>query len=246
MDKVLLCDLKKKILIRSALISIGSLDEILGLNDYLSSDEILLELIKKAVREFELTNPLILDMKVNRQQMCTCEGRGLDGYCEIKNNFTLYLDDKIGEDQIVLVPNSIPLWRIGTVSYPTPGNFQYFSDYQRPYVFMADIPNVDQFYIRGICSRPIIPDFLSDKTFNPNSKKSAIYYLNAEEGALSVYFMDLVMVHVLDFIRQMKASLQLPNASIDVLGNVDSAYQELRARCDQFALQSGWYGKLLV
>lgn len=246
MDKILLHDLKKKILIRSALISLGSLDEILSLNDYLSPDEILLELIKKALREFELTNPLVLDMKVNRQQMCVCEGRGLEGYYEIKNNFILYLEGKIGEDQVVLVPNTIPMWRIGTVSYPTPGNFHHFSDYQRPYVFMADVPNIDQFYIRGICSRPIIPDFLPDKSFNTESKKSAIYYLNAEEGAMSVYFMDLVMVHVLDFIRQLKASLQLPNASIDILGNVDSAYQELRARCDQFALQSGWYGKLLV
>lgn len=246
MDKVLLSDLKKKILIRSALISLSSLDEILGLNDALSSDEILLELVKKALREFELTNPLILDMKVNRHQMCTCEGRGLDGYYEIKNNFTLFLEGKIGEDQIVLVPNTIPLWRIGSVSYPTPGNYQYFSDYIRPYVFMGDVPSIDQFYIRGICSRPIIPDFLSDKTFNTESKKSAIYYLNVEEGALGVYFMDLVMVHILDFIRQLKASLQLPNASVDVLGNVDSAYQELRSRCDQFSQQSGWYGKLLV
>ena len=92
MDKVLLSDLKKKILIRSALISLSSLDEILGLNDMLSSDEILLELIKKALREFELTNPLILDMKINRNQMKSCSGLGLEGYMEIKNNFTLFLD----------------------------------------------------------------------------------------------------------------------------------------------------------
>lgn len=246
MDKVLLSDLKKKILIRSALISLSSLDEILGLNDMLSSDEILLELIKKALREFELTNPLILDMKINRNQMKSCSGLGLEGYMEIKNNFTLFLDCKIGEDQIVLIPNTIPLWRVGSVSYPSPGSYQYFTDYIRPYVFMADIPHIDQFYIRGICSRPLIPDFLPDKTFNPKSDKAAIYYLNVEEGAMGVYFMDLVMVHVLDFIRQLKASLQLPNAAVDVMGNVDSAYQELRARCDQFALQSGWYGKLLV
>ena len=50
MDKILLSDLKKKILIRSALISLGSLDEILGMNDVLSSDEVLLELVKKALR----------------------------------------------------------------------------------------------------------------------------------------------------------------------------------------------------
>lgn len=246
MDKALLSDLKKKIFIRSALISLGSLDDILGLNDYLSADEILLEIIKKALREFELYNPLVLDMKINRGQMCTCPGAGMDGYCEIKSNFTLYLDCKIGEDQIILVPNSLPMWRIGSVSYPTPGNYTYFSDYMRPYVFMGDMPSQDQFYIRGICSRPIIPDFLPDKSFNDKSKKAAIYWLNIEEGALSVYFMDLVMVHLLDFIRQLKASVQLPNASIDVLSNVDSAYQELRARCDQYALQSGWYGKLLV
>ena len=102
------------------------------------------------------------------------------------------------------------MWRIGSVSYPTPGNYTYFSDYMRPYVFMGDMPSQDQFYIRGICSRPIIPDFLPDKSFNDKSKKAAIYWLNIEEGALSVYFMDLVMVHLLDFIRQLKASVQLP------------------------------------
>lgn len=64
-------------------------------------------------------------------------------------------------------------------------------------------------------------------------------------GARGNYFMDLVMVHVLDYIRQLKAALTLPNMSIDILANVDAAYQELRSRCDQFALQSGWYGELL-
>lgn len=244
MDRALLTDIKRKIFIRSALISLTSLDEILGLNDYLSADEVLLELIKKSLREFELTNPLVLDMKVNRGQMCTCSG--LNGYCEIKSNFTLYLDCRIDEGQIILVPNSIPMWRIGTVSYPSAGNYTYFTDYRRPYVFMEDVPKVDQLYIRGICSRPIIPDFLPDKSFNTESKKAAIYWLNIEEGARGIYFLDLCMVNLLDFIRQMKASLMLPNSSIDVLANVDSAYMELKAKCENYALQSSWYGELLM
>lgn len=243
MDKALLTDIKKKIFIRSALISLTSLDEILGLNDYLSADEILLELIKKSLREFEQTCPLVLDMKVNREQMCTCSG--LNGYCEIKSNFTLYLDCKIDEGQIILVPNSIPKWRIGTVSYPSAGNYTYFTDYRRPYVFMEDVPRIDQFYIKGICSRPIIPDFLPDKSFNPNSGKAAVYWMNIEEGARGSYFLDLCMVNLLDFIRQLKASLIIPNSSIDILANVDSAYMELKGRCEQYALQSGWYGELL-
>jgi len=57
--------------------------------------------------------------------------------------------------------------------------------------------------------------------------------------------MDLCMCHLLDYIRQLKASVQLPSMSVDVLVNVDSSYQELRARCETFALQSGWYGELL-
>lgn len=244
MDKALLVDIKRKIFIRSALISLTSLDEILGLNDYLSADEVLLELIKKSLREFELTNPLVLDMKVNRSQMCTCSG--LNGYCEIKSNFTLFLDCKIDEGQIILVPNAIPMWRVGTVSYPTAGNYTYFTDYRRPYVFMEDVPKIDQLFIRGICSRPIIPDFLPDKSFNPKSKKAAVYWLNIEEGARGTYFLDLCMVNLLDFIRQMKASLMLPNSSIDVLANVDNAYMELKSRCENYVLQSGWYGELLM
>lgn len=134
MDKTLLIDLKKKLFIRAALVNLTSLDEILDLNDYLSADEILLEIIKESLREFENTLPLVLEMKMNRSQMCSCENMGLEGYCEIKSNFTLFLDCKISEDQIILVPNSIPMYRIGSISYPAPGNYTYFTDYRRPYV----------------------------------------------------------------------------------------------------------------
>lgn len=63
MDKTLLIDLKKKLFIRAALVNLTSLDEILDLNDYLSADEILLEIIKESLREFENTLPLVLEMK---------------------------------------------------------------------------------------------------------------------------------------------------------------------------------------
>ena len=244
MDIALLTDIKRKLQIRSALLSIP-LDELLGISDMLSPDEIFLEIIKKSLREFENSLPLILDMKVSKGQLCGCAN--LPGYCEFKSNFTLFLDCIIDESQIILVPNSIPMWRLASMSYPTPGSYTYFSDYRRPYIFMEDVPwQGDWLYIRGICSRPIIPDFTRERKFNPDSKKAAVYWMNIEEGARGIYFLDLCMVNLLDFIRQLKASIALPNMSIDVLGNVDSAYQELRARTEQFVLQSGWYGDLLV
>lgn len=243
MEKTLLTDLKRKIFIRSALIAVDSLNEILSINNSLSCDQILLEIIKNALREFERTNPLILEMKISRDQMSTCYG--MEGYYEIKSNFTLWLDCLISEDQIILVPNCIPKWR-SMGSYPMAGSYSYFTDYRRPYLFMGDLPLNDRFYIKAICSRPIIPDFLPDKTFNEDSNKAAIYWMNVEDGGpKGDYFLDLCLCHLLDYIRQLKASVQLPGMSIDILGNVDAAYQELRSRCDQFALQSGWSGELV-
>lgn len=245
MDKVLLTDLKRKMFIRSTLLALDSMDELLGINGMLTSDEILLEIIKKALREFEISNPLILDMKLTKNQMSTCYG--MPGYLEIKSNFTLYLDCLISEDQIILVPNSTPYYRYGASSYPVAGGFETVLDYKRPYMFVDNLPTNEQFFLRGICARPVIPDFLPDRTFNPSSNKAAVYWMNVEDGgARGNYFMDLCMVFLLDYIRQLKASATLPAVPVDVLSNVDSAYQELRSRCDQYQLQSGWYGELLI
>lgn len=111
---------------------------------------------------------------------------------------------------------------------------------------MDDVPYASVLYIRGICSRPIIPDFLPDKSFNTDSKKAAIYWLDIENGADGNYFLNLCMLHLLDYIRQMKASLQLPNVSIDILNNVDAKYLQLSEETQSYALQCSWKGKLLV
>lgn len=230
---------------RSALIAVSSLDEILGLNDYLSADEILLEIIKKSLREFEISNPLVLEMKVSKDQLCTCHQ--LPGFYEICPNFISYLNDIITEDQIILVPQSTPQYRVSGLTAPSPNGYIWVTEYRRPYIYLADLIGTERFFLRGICSRPIIPDFTPDKKFNPDSKKSAIYWLDAEDGgARATYFVDLCMCNLLDYIRQLKASVQLPSMSVDVFGNVDAAYQELRARCDNYNLQSSWYGQMWI
>ena len=265
MLKTLLPDLTRKVHIRTTLLGISGLDSFLEINDGISGDEVLLEIYKKALREFEITCPLILEMPVNSAQLCTCYGR--PGWAEIKPNFTLFLDCMISEHQIILLPTSLPSWRVGDVgvttnlnnyyggaSTPLPSAYTSFTDYQAPYVYIGDLgmmwgtgnTMLSNIYIKGTVARPIVPDFTKDKNFNSASERGAIYWMVVETGgARGNYFMDLVMVHVLDYIRQLKAALTLPNMSIDILANVDAAYQELRSRCDQFALQSGWYGELL-
>jgi len=265
MIKTKLSDLKRKLFIRSTLLGLSGLGELLGLNDGISEDEILLEIIKKALREFELYEPLVLDMPVNQGQMCSCYGK--PGWAEIKPNFTLYLNCAIDEARIILLPTSLPSWRLaegygswngggyysGTTGSPIFGSYMPFTDYQAPYVYVGDMgffnPDSGQYrsiYIRGTVARPIVPDFTSDRKFNEASENSAIFWMDVETGgARGNFFMDLCLVYLLDYIRQLRASLVLPSNPIDALSNTDTAYQELRARCDQYALQSGWYGDLL-
>ena len=262
MDKTNICDLKQKMYLRSALLGLGNLDTLLGIADGISGDKVLLEIIKKALREFENTHPLILEMKVNSGQLLNCSGR--IGYGEIKSNFTLFLKCMIDESQIILVPTSLPMWRVGdygvtsgmtsyygTSNTPAPLAYTSFTDYQKPYVFVGDlglgIGMYDNIYIKGCCPRPIVPSFLPDGSFNSADEAAAIYWMDVETGgARGNFFMDLCMVHLLDYIRQLKASVSLPNSPVDVLANVDASYQELRSRCDQYQLQSGWYGELLL
>lgn len=260
MDKCLLKDLKEKMYIRSTLLGIGSLDLLLGISDGISGDKVLLEIVKHALREFENTHPLVLEMPFMSGQGTTCYGR--EGWLEIKSNFTLFLKHQLSESQIILVPTSLPMWRVNTnpggiLSYygaggaGGPHSYRYFTDYQKPYVFVGDLGLgmglYDSLYIKGCCPRPIVPSFLPDGTFNPEDEQSAVYWMDVETGgSRGNYFMDLCMVHLLDYIRQLKASVSLPNTPVDVLANVDASYQELRSRCDQYQLQSGWYGELLV
>ena len=245
MDITKITALKKKMFIRSALIPIDGLSEILDLNDMFSADEILEELIKKSLRAFEYRYPLITEFRVLRDSLCGCK-RG-DGWCEIKDNFRLYRECMIAEDQITLIPNVTPKLRIAggsgyASSYPYPGAYILPTAYERPFIFLGDVFSGD-FYMHGIYSRPIYIEYNSDKTFKDNS---AIYWMNIEEGVLGQKFIDQCMVDLLDYIRGLKTNLQLPNMPISIFEACDNYYMNLKQELDQFYLQGCWRGELLV
>ncbi len=245
MDVTKIKALKKKMFLRSALIPIDGLSEILDLNDNFSGDEILEELIKKSLRNFEFHHPLITEFRVTKGQLCGCK-RG-DGWCEIKDNFKLYRECAIGEDQIILVPNATPKLRTASsglysASYPYPGSYYLPIAYERPFIFLGEIVDIN-FYMRGIYSRPIYFEYTPDHKFTDNS---AIYWMNIEEGVLGQKFIDQCMVDLLDYIRGLKSNLQLPNLPISMFEACDNYYMNLKQELDQYYLQSNWRGELLV
>ena len=249
MDITRLIDLRRKIFLRSALIPVDGLSELLGMSDQFSGDEILEEIIKKSLRAFEYHYPLVTEFRVSKSQLCGCR-RG-DGWCEVKSNFPLYLDCSIGEDQIILVPNATPKIRIasggfGSGSYPYPGSYSTSAPiaYERPFIYLGDLGGIyDTFYMRGIYSRPMICDYAPDKTW---TSRGAIYWMNIEEGVLGQKFVDQCMVDVLDYIRGLNSNLSLPTLPVQMFQACDVAYQQLKAELDQFYLQSSWRGDLLV
>ena len=251
MDKTLIVDLKKKLFLRSALIPVDGLNELLDLNDMFSADEILEELIKKSLRSFEYHYPLVTEFRISKDQLCGCKRS--DGWCEIKSNFeSLYLKCAISEDQIVLVPNATPKIRLAMTgsggyygSYPYPGSYSTSAPiaYERPFIFMGDMATFNQFYMHGIYSRPAIFTYNPDKTF---SSEGAIYWMNIEEGVLGQKFVDQCMVDLLDYIRGLNSNLQLPSLPVQMFQACDIYYQQLKGELDQFYLQSAWRGDLLV
>lgn len=220
----------------------GYLDEIFALNETFSADEILSALIKKALRAFEVHHPLIWESKVHIDQLCKCETPG-PGYYRIESNFDAYKNCILSEDQIILVPNAMPKIRLVN-SYPTPGAYWLPADYSRPYIHFGATPPCQQFYIRGVCSRPL--DIILDKNTKAFSDDSYIYWMNIDEGLMGEKFVLQVLCEVLEYIKSLKGMLSLPNMPVDLFGSVETQWMNLKQELDQYYLQSAWRGDLLV
>lgn len=237
MQKIYLNDLKVKLFKRTALIPILGLTEILDLNDYLSGDEVLAELFRKSLANFELYHPLILEMNVYFDPSLPS---GREGYFEMRSNFQAYLDGKLTESQIMLIPNSINGIRV-TGAYSSSGNYFRAGDYEKPYIQLP-MYAAGTYVVRALCSRPVVESYTPDRKFDD---KAAIYWMDYD-GVLGKIFLDQVLVDLLEYIRNLKGNFNLPNFPVDMFSAVDIAYQQAKQELDQYYLQSNWRGDLIM
>ena len=236
MEKVYLHTLRDKIFKRITMIPIDGLHEILALNENFSGDQIVYELFYEALRTFENYHPLFLEMNIYYSN----ESSKRPGYCELQDNFDLYIRGMISEDQITLIPNSIQGIRLPG-SYVSPGNYFRVTDYSRPYLQSAWTS--DGWYIvRGICNRPIVEAYTLDYKFQP---PAAIYYMSLD-GAMGKALIDQCTINILEYIRNLKMNFMLPNFPIDIFSAADIAYNSLKTELDQYYYQSLSRGELLI
>lgn len=241
MDKTKIKDLKEELFLRSALVAVDCLEDIFSLNERYFGDKILGAIFKRALKKLEFYYPLVTEFRISLDQM---KYNSTTGYYEIISNFHLFHQPEpaIAEDQIILVPNATPKIRL-TGSLPLPGAYCLPSDYTRPFINIGSVVSVSQFYLRGIYNRPICLDYRPNGAFKDSSM---IYWMNIEDGVVGQAYLDQCLIEIFDYVRSLKANLQLPNFSVDIFGAVDTAYQQLKSEIDNFYLQSSWKGELLV
>lgn len=235
MEKILFTDLKKKIFKRSALIPIMGLNEILGLNEDLSADEIFAEIVRKALAHFEYYHPLILEMNI----YYTEDNTDRPMYYKMIDNFNCYLNGTLDEDQIILIPNSVFGIRCKG-AYTTVGSYFRATDYDRPYLQLAW--STGAYVVRGLCNRPVVEKYKADGSF----KKDAAIYWMSFDGVKGKIFLDQVLCDTLDYIRNLKSNMMLPNFPAELFGAADVAYQQIKMELDQYYLQSNWRGELIL
>lgn len=235
MNRILLKDLRDKIFKRSALVQVNKLSELMNLNDSFSGDELLAEIFRLSLSKFEYYHPLILDINIYYME----DSAVRKGYHEMVDNFKLYLENRICEDQIMLVPNSVNGIKVRG-GYTTPGSYYRATDYDKPYIQVAW--STGEYVVRGLCNRPMIESYTKDKHFDDNA---AIYWMDFN-GVLGKVFLDQTLCDVLDYVRNLKGNFILPNYPAEIFGAVDVAYQQLKMELDQYYLQSNWRGELLL
>ena len=238
MERILLKDLRNKIFKRTALIPILGLEEILNLNPNMTADEIFTEIVRRSLASFEYHHPLILEMKIYYTEE-DVDSNERPMYYKMVDNFQCYLDGKLSEDQIILIPNSVNGVRVQG-SYSTVGSYFRQTDYDRPWLQLAW--STGQYVVRGLCNRPVVESYNPDKSYDD---KAAVYWMSFD-GVKGKIFLDQVLCDVLDYIRNLKSNMTLPNFPAELFGAVDVAYQQVKMELDQYYLQSNWRGELLL
>lgn len=221
MDKVTLKEIQKDVFRRSTLIAIPDIAALLDLNKHFTPQEVFFGIVKDALQEFEKYVPLYHESKV---YIDVDENRTY----KFTDNFSAWLDGKLEEDTISLVPSSILHIGVfnGTVMH-NPRRFRYDPPYLREF---WNTPKT--YWVLCTANRPMIEDY--DPTTKDYTDKCAIYYLSRDVGSQWKVFRDQVYVEFCKYLINLKKNLSLQNLPIEVFQGIEEDYQNVQRTCEDF------------
>lgn len=236
MNKVLLSYIEKETFKRTTLIAIPNLSELLSLNDSLSAKEVFFSIVKLALIEFEKYFPLALMQKVYIVPTPSGEYDFID-------NFEGYIQGKIEEDDINLIPNAV----LGfTTNYYT--NFsQMIRLFRYPYPpHMTDFGySAGRYYVRTLVNRPVWEEYEPESNNTVYTDKCAIYYFIAT-GPLWKIFFDEVYLQLCRYLINLKKNMDMPNMPIQLFQGLEEDYNDLKSKQETLYQQNLGDGNWMI
>jgi len=212
---------------------IPSLEELLDINDVVSSDELLGEMVKDTLREFEHYQPLVL---TQRTYITTTNGEAI-----LTDNFQAFLDNNIEEKDINLIPNAIIGISVTKNLRGATNKIRRF-DYSNAPVIKELFISSGIYNIRGVFNRPFIEEYDTAGVARP---ENAIYYLDIRRGQQSARFLDACYMRLLTYIINLKNSLVIPNLPVDLFSQVESEYSRIESVVKTYYDQSMSFSRII-
>lgn len=204
-------------------------EEILAINDDHSYYIVLKDILDRSLSEFELKVPLFM---LDRSMYSPSNG----AMVEFKDNYDAYLEGRITEQYIELVPTSILHYTDGLLR-----SYRDFT-YVCPYVRM---PRKGSFKISYHAKYP--KRFKKDEKTQGFTVDSHIYGLSKDySGPDFTYFMYIVEYNILVYLREQKAQMTYSDLPIEFYANLDQRVQEILQDLQDWYSNPIWYGKLFI
>lgn len=228
--------IKRETFMRSTLIAIPNLNSLLELNDEFSADEVFASIVRLALKEFEKYFPYCLLQKVYITP-------DVSGCFDFIDNFEAYIQGKISEDQINLIPTTV-------MGFST-NHYTNFSEVIRQFRYphpprLTDFPfSAGIYYVRTLVNRPLYEEYTEESNRRKFSDKAGLYY-TVNKGPEWAILFDEIYLQLCRYLIEMKKNMTMPNLPIELFQGLEEDYGKLEASQSQIYQQNVGNGNTFV
>jgi hypothetical protein len=231
--KVLIRDLYNLTFRRSTLITIPEINDFFEFNEKFSGWQVFSGIVQDALDKYQYYYPL------HRQQRVFLDVDINTRHARIFDNFEGYLEGKVGEDQIVLIPNAVMGLAMNAFTasgYPL-RNFRYETGLFTDVAYARGI-----WWMDCICNYPLIEDY--DIASKEPTDKCAIYFMEGGRDSRFKILKDQVYVELVRYISNMRKNMMLTNLPVEFFQGLEEDAQrvtsDLERIYEQALTSSAW------
>lgn len=219
-------DLIKDMLLQSSLLAFVDFKDIMLANPNFSYYEVMSRLVRLALEAHEAVCPLYKRSRVF-----------INGSTyTFKDNFDAFLDCKIKEDFVTLIPKTTP-YNVDTSLLHTRRSWLY------------EKPVLKNVYNLGVIDIDYITNYPVRMSESPETKdftdESAIYYMDMYGAKTEdAKFKRQFYLQVITYLKGVKNNLRYPDMPMELLQGIEEEYQYVSQELQEFYRKSATHGRL--